>query len=68
KMNFFMIIYGDVMTMPRFKMFLLIGIFISGFGLTSCTHTQPASGAHPESGHDKGSDGKAQHEHDYYND
>ncbi|AGH54273.1 TPA: hypothetical protein ACK8Z3_002209 [Legionella pneumophila] len=56
------------MTMPRFKMFLLIGILISGFGLTSCTQTQPASGAHSESGHNKGSGGNAQHEHDYYND
>ncbi|HCR5121640.1 TPA: hypothetical protein OO106_002729, partial [Legionella pneumophila] len=45
------------MTMPRFKMFLLIGILISGFGLTSCTQTQPASGAHSESGHNKGSGG-----------
>ncbi|ABQ56190.1 MULTISPECIES: hypothetical protein [Legionellaceae] len=57
------------MTMPRFKLFFLIGILISGFGLISCTHMQTASGgAHSESGHDKGSDGKAQHEHDYYND
>lgn len=64
-----MSIYGDVMTMPRFKLFFLIGILISGFGLISCTHMQTASGgAHSESGHDKGSDGKAQHEHDYYND
>lgn len=57
-----MIIYGDVMTMPRFKMFLLIGILISGFGLTSCTQTQPASGAHSESGHNKGSGGNASYD------